>query len=202
MLRTCVPTGVDALDGLLGGFTGGELLIVAGRPSAGKTELLAMVARGLTRQGAGDVFLYSPEMTAEAMKNRVGGSARVIVTDGQRVGLDEFSGLTREHAGRGQLSAVAIDQTELVGGGEAGCWNALRALAEDTGVAVLATAQLGRFAARRPVLADLAGGEAVAEIADTVLLLHRPEVLGKSVEITLAKHPSGRTGVARFELGA
>lgn len=202
MLRTCVPTGVDGLDRLIGGLTEGELVIVAGRPSTGKTALLAMVARGLMRQRAGEVFVYSPEMTAEKMKRRIGKSERVVVTDGQSVGLDEFCGLVREHGGRGELSAAAIDQTELVGGDEAGCWKVLRALGEETGVPVLATAALRRFAGRPPVLADLAGGDGVADAADTLLLLHRLRPLEKSVEIILAKHPSGRTGVARFELGA
>lgn len=56
-----VPTGLAVLDGLIGGFQPGELIIGAGRPGMGKTTFGASVARQAAARGYG-VGFFSLEM--------------------------------------------------------------------------------------------------------------------------------------------
>jgi len=36
-VENCIKTGIDKLDGMVGGFKAGELILVSGRPGMGKT---------------------------------------------------------------------------------------------------------------------------------------------------------------------
>lgn len=64
-----VPTGIDALDRLVAGFGPGELILLGGRPSMGKTGVALSVALNAARAGYG-VVIVSLEMTPEAMALR------------------------------------------------------------------------------------------------------------------------------------
>jgi replicative DNA helicase len=86
-----VPSGLGALDRLLGGFQPSDLLILAGRPSMGKTALATSIAYGacleLAREdapliAAGEkprsVGFFSLEMSGEQLANRLLASATNI----------------------------------------------------------------------------------------------------------------------------
>lgn len=62
-------TGIGALDHLTGGFGPGELIILGGRPSMGKTALALSIALNVARAGHG-VAIASLEMTPKAMALR------------------------------------------------------------------------------------------------------------------------------------
>lgn len=64
-----VSTGIIALDRLTGGFGPGELIILGGRPSMGKTALALSIALNVARSGKG-VAIASLEMTPKAMALR------------------------------------------------------------------------------------------------------------------------------------
>lgn len=86
--------------------------------------------------------------------------------------------------------------------------NGLKQLAKDSGVAVLALAQIKRpphgYEKRRPVLSDLKESGGIEEIADLVILLHRPELNATSdeerrkfaglAEVIVAKQRNGPVG--------
>ncbi len=63
------PTGFDALDAVLGGLHGGDLSVVAGRPSMGKSALVQAVAANVVRSGKGAI-LFSLEMPADQLAMR------------------------------------------------------------------------------------------------------------------------------------
>lgn len=64
-----VKSGIEALDKLIGGFYPGELILIGGRPSMGKSGLALSIALNAAREGHG-VCIASLEMNPEAMAMR------------------------------------------------------------------------------------------------------------------------------------
>jgi len=95
-----IPTGLDALDRVLGGLFETDLVILAGRPSMGKTALatkIAMVAAERLRESRTEagarrrddgarVLFFSYEMSDEQLANRVLGDLCSIPSDKIRRG--------------------------------------------------------------------------------------------------------------------
>jgi replicative DNA helicase len=67
---TGVPSGFTDLDNMTSGFQGGELTIVAARPSMGKTALVLNVATHAAVEGFG-VAIFSLEMSKESLVQRM-----------------------------------------------------------------------------------------------------------------------------------
>ncbi|MGI6033791.1 MAG: DnaB-like helicase C-terminal domain-containing protein, partial [Coriobacteriales bacterium] len=65
-----VPTGFTDLDDLLGGLRGGDLVILAARPSIGKTALALNIASRTAQLGTSVAF-FSLEMSAQQLVQRI-----------------------------------------------------------------------------------------------------------------------------------
>lgn len=55
-----IPTGFNAIDNLVGGFQSPQVMLLAGRPYAGKTALLLNLAMNVTRDSSIPVAMFSP----------------------------------------------------------------------------------------------------------------------------------------------
>jgi len=70
-----VPSGIKKLDELLSGFKGSQLLILAGRPSMGKTALALSLSYNAARDQSGDkkgaVVFFSLEMSKGELTDRL-----------------------------------------------------------------------------------------------------------------------------------
>jgi replicative DNA helicase len=66
-LITGVPTGFDDLDALTSGFQRGDLIIIAARPSMGKTSLALNMAQHVGTKTGKTVGLFSLEMSKEQL---------------------------------------------------------------------------------------------------------------------------------------
>ena len=66
-LITGVPTGFADLDGMTRGFQRGDLIIIAARPSMGKTSLVLNVAQYVAMQPEHTVGVFSLEMSKESL---------------------------------------------------------------------------------------------------------------------------------------
>lgn len=100
-----LPTGLDSFDRLLGGLQDSDLLILAGRPSMGKTALATSIAFGACQkmfdEAQGEkpksVGFFSLEMSAEQLAHRMLSSACSInstkLSRGELTN-DEFAALT------------------------------------------------------------------------------------------------------------
>jgi len=66
-----IRTGFTELDRLLTGLAPGHLMIIAGRPSMGKTALALDIARNVARDQAKTVAIFSLEMTKEQLADRL-----------------------------------------------------------------------------------------------------------------------------------
>jgi replicative DNA helicase len=109
---TGVPSGFTDLDNLTSGFQGGELVIVAARPSMGKTAFVLNIATHAAVEQHG-VAIFSLEMSKEALVQRMlTAEARVdsqLVRRGMLRDFD-FTKLARA-AGVLQQCPVWIDDT-------------------------------------------------------------------------------------------
>ena len=66
-----VPTGFKSLDDILGGFQPSDLIILAARPSVGKTALALDIARRTASEHQHAVGIFSLEMSADQLVDRV-----------------------------------------------------------------------------------------------------------------------------------
>jgi replicative DNA helicase len=70
-LVTGVPTGFTHLDNLTSGFQNSDLIIIAARPSMGKTALALNIARNAAVDGGVPVAIFSLEMSKEQLSLRM-----------------------------------------------------------------------------------------------------------------------------------
>lgn len=68
---TGAPTGFDDLDRMTAGLHPGDLVIIAGRPSMGKTSLAMNIAEHIAISAGEPVAIFSMEMSAEQLSFRM-----------------------------------------------------------------------------------------------------------------------------------
>lgn len=97
-----ITTGLNDMDKLLGGLKRSDLLILAGRPSMGKTALAVNMAYNaclaLSKESKGSVGFFSLEMSAEQLSTRMLSSASKLNSYGilnGKISPEEFSHLVR-----------------------------------------------------------------------------------------------------------
>ena len=86
---TRVLSGFTGLDEFLGGFQCSDLIIIAGRPSLGKTSLALSIARNAAVEQGACVALFSLEMAREPLVLRLLSSESSI--DSRRVRLGSYN---------------------------------------------------------------------------------------------------------------
>lgn len=244
-----VQTGFLGLDEATGGFTPGQLVIVAARPSVGKSALALQIARNAARRKVG-VLVFSLEMsnaentdrlvaaTAEVSLPRLRGSVpmdadqvdRVVAETtsdglaGLPLWLDDRAALTAEAIAatsrrmrrRQGIGLVVVDYLQLIRPADpreprylqvGGMARRLKELARQSGVPVVALAQLNRESENRPDgrprLSDLRDSGEIEQHADTVLLLHRLDAAETDpthrVDLILGKNRNGPTRTVELE---
>ena len=141
--------------------------------------------------------------------------APIYIDDTAGISILEMKAKSRRLATEGNLGLIVVDYLQLMRGPE-GAENrqqeisaisrALKNMAKELGVPVLALSQLSRAVetrggTKRPMLSDLRESGAIEQDADVVLFVYRPEVYetdpakrdGKA-EIIIAKQRNGPTG--------
>lgn len=91
-----IPTGLRDLDGVLGGWYPGELIVLAARPGMGKSGLAGALAANVGRLGFGSMIL-SLEMPRDQFANRIACSEARVSLSKVRTGKltpDDWSRLT------------------------------------------------------------------------------------------------------------
>ena len=112
-----IPTGFPVLDKLLGGgLQRSEMIVVAARPSLGKSTLAFNIARHAAEQGA-RVGIFSLEMSAEQIGIRLVASESNIDSHRLRLGVLREAERSRELDAIGLLSELPlyIDETPIQG---------------------------------------------------------------------------------------
>ena len=110
---TGVPTGFVDLDRMTSGFQAGDLVIVAGRPSMGKTALALNIAQRVTLVAGLPIGIFSMEMGAGQLAMRLLSSLGKINAHDLRTGQlaeDDWRKLTNA-VGRLSEAPIHIDET-------------------------------------------------------------------------------------------
>jgi replicative DNA helicase len=239
-----IPTGFRMLDKLLGGLQRSDLIIVAGRPSMGKTSFVLSVAQNAARKFNQRVALFSLEMSAEQVVQRLISAETGIDSQRLRIGdlredewplfvqatsllsevpifIDDTPSISalqmrtkarRLYAEQG-LDLVIVDFLQLMRGDAraetrvqeiSSISRALKSLARELNVPVLAVSQLSRAVEarsdHRPVLSDLRESGSIEQDADVVMFIYRDELYNPDTDrkniadIIVAKHRNGPTG--------
>ncbi len=110
---TGIPSGFKELDDLTSGFQRSEFIVVAARPSVGKTALALNIAQNVAIQQRLKVAVFSLEMSKEALMQRMLCSEARIDSQRLRKGLlrtEEWGPLTTA-AGKLSEATIFIDET-------------------------------------------------------------------------------------------
>jgi replicative DNA helicase len=112
---TGVPTGFKDLDKLLAGMHRGDLIILAARPSVGKTALALNIAVNAAKSGAA-VAMFSLEMAAEQLTQRILCSEARINSQDVRTGHIKDPEWGNIHRAMGQLAGLDfhVDDTPAI----------------------------------------------------------------------------------------
>lgn len=112
-LYTGIPSGFKELDELTSGFQKSEFIIIAARPSVGKTAFALNIAQNIGIRQKKNVAIFSLEMSKEALVQRMLCSEAKIDTQKLRKGFlatEDWSPLTNA-AGKLAEANIFIDET-------------------------------------------------------------------------------------------
>lgn len=114
---TGIPSGFSELDELTGGFQDEELIVLAARPSMGKTSLALSIARYVGIRERVPLAFFSCEMArGQIAQNMLCAESRLDTRRVRAGRLDEFEyGKLVEAAGRMAESPIFIDDTPAIG---------------------------------------------------------------------------------------
>jgi len=244
---TGTATGFTDLDTMTSGLQPGDLVIVAGRPSMGKTAFSINIAENVALDSKLPVAIFSMEMGASQLAMRMLGSVGKLNQHDLRTGhlqdddwgrlthalgklndapihIDESAALSalevrararRLHRQHGGLGLIVLDYIQLMSSssGKASenrateiseISRALKSLAKELHVPVIALSQLNRSLEqrpnKRPVMSDLRESGAIEQDADLILFIYRDEVYNSDspdkgkAEIIIGKQRNGPIG--------
>ncbi len=245
---TGLSTGFKDLDSMCSGLQASDLVVVAARPSMGKTTLALNMAQQVAVRNKMPTAFFSMEMSKEQLAQRLLCAESRIDAQNMRRGFlsqDEWQKLTRAvgplseaplyiddtatmsvmevrakarrlKAERG-LEAIFVDYLQLMRGfGRSESRQqelseisrALKALAKELKVPVVALSQLSRAVEkrpdRRPILSDLMESGGIEANADLVMFIYRDAYYNKETEdkniaeISIAKQRNGPTGLIKL----
>jgi len=248
---TGISTGFTDLDRMTSGLQPGDLVIVAGRPSMGKTAFALNIAEHVALDVGMPAAVFSMEMSGPQLVMRMLGSLGRLDQHKMRTGAlndDDWQKLTasvgklneapifidesgmlnptelrgrarrlhRQQGGPG-LGLIVIDYLQLMETGNsmenratevAEISRALKAVAKELNVPVVALSQLNRGLEqrpnKRPVMSDLRESGAIEQDADLILFIYRDEVYNQdspdrgTAEIIIGKQRNGPIGTVKL----
>src|SRR5215472_6553599 len=161
---TGVSTGYTELDKLLSGLQPSELLILAARPSQGKTALALNIAENIAIRAGSPVAFFSLEMSKESLLQRLVASVSQIDAHKFRTGHLSREDWRRMTEALGQISSAPlwIDDAGSTSVLEIGA--KARRLKRDKGLSLLVVDYLqlitarGRFNSRQEEVASISRG--------------------------------------------
>jgi len=202
-----LSTGLRDLDWMTKGFKNSELIIIAGRPSMGKSTLAFQIAEHVANKEP--VIIFSLEMSRRQVaarflkyhENRVGKAQAVNHLYSLNLHIEEKPAITlghirskcREIKRKHGLSMIVVDYLQLMSG-EGDNRNqqigylsrGLKGLAKEFDMPVVALSQLSRKVDERsdkkPIMSDLRESGEIEQDADVILFIYRDEVYNKETD--------------------
>ncbi len=245
---TGVATGFLDLDYKTAGMQPADLILVAARPSMGKTALVLNIAQYVAFKSDLPLAIFSLEMSREQLVNRlfslesrvdsqhirtgnlsdrewedlidgagIVGRSKLIIDDTPGISVPELRSKCRKFKLEHDIQMVIIDYLQLMSGSGrtdsrqqevSEISRALKALARELSVPVIALSQLSRAVEQRPdhrpMLSDLRESGAIEQDADVVMFIYRDDYYNKDsekkgiAEIIIAKQRNGPIGTVEL----
>ncbi|RKY37190.1 MAG: replicative DNA helicase [Candidatus Omnitrophota bacterium] len=245
---TGVATGYADLDYMTAGFQNSDLIILAGRPSMGKSALMCGFAEHSGLQSKIPTAIFSLEMSKESLtqrmlcsyarvnmqgvrtgflsqthwKNLVNAAAEIsqasiFIDDTPGINVLELRAKARRLKSQYDIGLIILDYLQLMSAVSptqsrqqeiSDISRALKALARELNVPLIAVSQLSRAAEQRegnrPRLSDLRDSGAIEQDADLVMLLFREEYYNPSednkglADLIIAKQRNGPVGTKKM----
>ena len=208
---TGIPTGFIDLDYKTAGLQPSDLILIAARPSMGKTAFVLNIAQNVAFKQGMTVAMFSLEMSKEQFVNRLFSLESKVDSQHLRTGNLTDAEWELEY----DLKLIIIDYLQLMSGSGgrssdsrqqeiSDISRSLKALARELQVPVIALSQLSRAVEQRPehrpMLSDLRESGAIEQDADVVMFLYRddyynPDTEKKGIaEVIIAKQRNGPIG--------
>ena len=232
---TQIMSGYDQLDDLLGGLQPSDLLILAARPSVGKSTLAVNIAINAAKEG-NSVGIFSLEMSREQLGMRVlagesgvdshrlrrhlyseseeqkiidsvGGLSElnIFIDDTPLQGIMEMRSKARRLYMERNIDLLVVDYLQLIASENSRNVNrvqeisaisrALKGMARDLNIPVIAVSQLSRAVemrpSHRPQLSDLRESGSIEQDADIVMFIYREDLYTTEAE-WYQRFPDGR----------
>ena len=243
---TGIPTGFLDLDYKTAGLQPSDLILVAARPSMGKTAFVLNIAQHVAFKANKTVAIFSLEMSKEQLVNRlfaleaqvdaqslrtgnlkdsdwekliesagIIGKSNLIIDDTPGISISELRSKCRKLKIEKGLDIIIIDYLQLMTGGVgrrsesrqqeiSEISRALKGVARELNVPVVALSQLSRAVEQRPdhrpMMSDLRESGAIEQDADVVMFIYRDDYYHKDTElknvaeIIIAKQRNGAIG--------
>lgn len=117
--RAGVPTGIASIDRVTGGWQKSDLIIIAARPSVGKTALATTMAMNAASVGK-KIAIFSIEMSSEQIGARMLSSSSGVPLQNIRQGVQNGMDLARIAAGvyEIEMADINVDDTPSATPGE------------------------------------------------------------------------------------
>ncbi len=245
---TGVATGFYDLDYKTAGLQPSDLVLIAARPSMGKTAFALNIAEYAAIKSNVTTAIFSLEMSKDqlvkrflAMNSKVDsqsirtgslssdewadlmesariiGDSNLVIDDTSSISVSELRSKCRKLKLEKNLGLVIIDYLQLMSGSKraesrqqeiAEISRALKALAREIDVPVVALSQLSRAVEqrpdKRPMLSDLRESGAIEQDADIVMFLYRDEYYNHDTEepgvaeVIIGKQRNGPTGTVKL----
>jgi len=240
---TGVTSGFSVFDQMTSGMQRGDLLILAARPSMGKTALALNIALNAWHSGHA-VGIFSLEMSAEQLVLRmlstesqiphqkirnamvssdewVGltntaaklAEAKMFIDDSPSINIMELRAKARKLKAQENIQLLVIDYLQLINSHQrhenrnqeiSAISRALKALAKELDIPVLALSQLSRSLEarmdKRPMLSDLRESGAIEQDGDVIFFIYRDIVYNPDTEypdiaeVIIGKQRNGPVG--------
>lgn len=245
---TGIATGFIDLDYRMSGLQPSDLILVAARPSMGKTAFVLNIAQYTAFHSDLATAIFSLEMSKEQLVNRLFslesrvdaqmlrngnlsdtdwekliegagtiGRSKLIIDDTPGISIGELRSKCRKYKLEHKIELVIIDYLQLMSGNGrtdsrqqeiSEISRALKALARELHVPVIALSQLSRAVEQRPdhrpMLSDLRESGAIEQDADVVMFIYRDDYYNKDTdkkniaEVIIAKQRNGPIGTVNL----
>ena len=204
---TGIPTGFVDLDYKTSGMHASDLVLIAARPSMGKTAFVLNIAQYMAFRKDVTVAIFSLEMSKEQLVNRLLAMESHVDSQNMRTGnlkdedwtpgisISELRSKCRKYKLEHNLGIIMIDYLQLMSGSGhsdsrqqeiSDISRSLKALAREISVPVIALSQLSRAVEQRPdhrpMLSDLRESGAIEQDADMVMFIYRDDYYHKDTE--------------------
>ena len=197
-----IPTHFQDLDKRMNGLHKSDLIIIAARPSMGKTAFALNIAQNVAMKEDKRVVIFSLEMPKEALGNRLISMDSRVDSRKLEIGdlsdeelsdvlesIDRMSGKDVIIDAQRKIDLIVVDYLQIMSADVPGesrqqevsnISRYLKQLAREMECPVIVLSQLSRASEKRqgshrPMLSDLRDSGAIEQDADVVMFLHRED---------------------------